>query len=74
MLESQSPKVQDIDELQKSTRKDLDLIFRLQTACFQKLQRQVYRDCDLQEQEKIMDYSLLVGFALVKRHIVEVYS
>ncbi|KAI3864292.1 hypothetical protein MKW92_001975, partial [Papaver armeniacum] len=31
---------------------------------------QVYRDCDIQEQEKIMDYSLLVGFALEKLHIV----
>ncbi|WCJ39114.1 Phosphatidylinositol-4-phosphate 5-kinase family protein [Euphorbia peplus] len=45
------------------TLKDLDLnyIFRLQKAWFQEFCRQVDRDCDFLEQERIMDYSLLVG-------------
>ncbi|KAJ8770367.1 hypothetical protein K2173_014980 [Erythroxylum novogranatense] len=43
--------------------KDLDLnfLFRLQKAWFQEFCRQVDRDCELLEQERIMDYSLLVG-------------
>ncbi|KAJ9180989.1 hypothetical protein P3X46_009166 [Hevea brasiliensis] len=43
--------------------KDLDLnfIFRLQKAWFQEFCRQVDRDCEFLEQERIMDYSLLVG-------------
>ncbi|XP_058079772.1 phosphatidylinositol 4-phosphate 5-kinase 6-like isoform X2 [Magnolia sinica] len=51
----------EIDE--NTTLKDLDLnfIFRLQKAWFQELHRQVDRDCDFLEQERIMDYSLLVG-------------
>ncbi|RVW81765.1 Phosphatidylinositol 4-phosphate 5-kinase 5 [Vitis vinifera] len=51
-----------------TTLKDLDLnfIFRLQKAWFQEFcsvasQKQVDRDCDLLEQERIMDYSLLVS-------------
>ncbi|KAK6933982.1 MORN motif [Dillenia turbinata] len=46
-----------------TTLKDLDLnfIFRLQKTWFQELCRQVDRDCDFLEQERIMDYSLLVG-------------
>nr|GMC64964.1 phosphatidylinositol 4-phosphate 5-kinase 6-like [Ipomoea batatas] len=46
-----------------TTLKDLDLnfIFRLQKAWFQEFRRQVDRDCELLEQERIMDYSLLVG-------------
>ncbi|XP_059652005.1 phosphatidylinositol 4-phosphate 5-kinase 6-like [Cornus florida] len=46
-----------------TTLKDLDLnfIFRLQKIWFQELCRQVDRDCDFLEQERIMDYSLLVG-------------
>ncbi|KAF9596848.1 hypothetical protein IFM89_013896 [Coptis chinensis] len=46
-----------------TTLKDLDLnfIFRLQKEWFQEFQRQVDRDCDFLEQERIMDYSLLVG-------------
>ncbi|KAL7239146.1 hypothetical protein ACSBR2_005112 [Camellia fascicularis] len=46
-----------------TTLKDLDLnfIFRLQRAWFQEFCRQVDRDCDFLEQERIMDYSLLVG-------------
>ncbi|GMY22729.1 phosphatidylinositol 4-phosphate 5-kinase 6-like [Fagus crenata] len=46
-----------------TTLKDLDLnyIFRLQKVWFQEFYRQVDRDCDFLEQERIMDYSLLVG-------------
>ncbi|XP_031247617.1 phosphatidylinositol 4-phosphate 5-kinase 6-like isoform X2 [Pistacia vera] len=46
-----------------TTLKDLDLnfIFRLQKVWFQEFCRQVDRDCDFLEQERIMDYSLLVG-------------
>ncbi|XP_038680291.1 phosphatidylinositol 4-phosphate 5-kinase 6-like [Tripterygium wilfordii] len=51
----------EIDET--TTLKDLDLnfIFRLQKVWFQEFCRQVDRDCDFLEQERIMDYSLLVG-------------
>ncbi|PKA67013.1 Phosphatidylinositol 4-phosphate 5-kinase 6 [Apostasia shenzhenica] len=50
-----------IDE--NTTLKDLDLsfMFRLQKPWFQEFQRQVDRDCEFLEQERIMDYSLLVG-------------
>ncbi|KAA8517265.1 hypothetical protein F0562_017558 [Nyssa sinensis] len=43
--------------------KDLDLnfIFRLQKTWFQEFRRQIDRDCEFLEQERIMDYSLLVG-------------
>ncbi|KAL9232648.1 hypothetical protein vseg_007732 [Gypsophila vaccaria] len=43
--------------------KDLDLnfIFRLQKSWFQDFCRQVDRDCEFLEQERIMDYSMLVG-------------
>ncbi|KAE8666564.1 Phosphatidylinositol 4-phosphate 5-kinase 4 [Hibiscus syriacus] len=41
---------------------DLDYIFRLQKLWFQEFCRQVDRDCDFLEQERIMDYSLLIGF------------
>lgn len=46
-----------------TTLKDLDLnfIFRLQKEWFLDFQRQVDRDCDFLEQERVMDYSLLVG-------------
>ncbi|KAI4370468.1 hypothetical protein MLD38_018821 [Melastoma candidum] len=46
-----------------TTLKDLDLnfIFRLKNVWFQEFCRQVDRDCDFLEQERIMDYSLLVG-------------
>ncbi|XP_055817058.1 phosphatidylinositol 4-phosphate 5-kinase 6-like [Solanum dulcamara] len=46
-----------------TTLKDLDLnfLFRLQKVWFQEFCRQVDRDCDFLEQERIMDYSLLVG-------------
>ncbi|KAI3857935.1 hypothetical protein MKW98_011201 [Papaver atlanticum] len=54
-----------IDET--TTLKDLDLnfIFRLQKSWFQEFQRQVDRDCELLEQERIMDYSLLVGLHFI---------
>ncbi|XAR68420.1 1-phosphatidylinositol-4-phosphate 5-kinase [Bertholletia excelsa] len=43
--------------------KDLDLnfIFRLQRTWFQEFRKQIDRDCEFLEQERIMDYSLLVG-------------
>ncbi|KAK4753179.1 hypothetical protein SAY87_021977 [Trapa incisa] len=43
--------------------KDLDLnfIFRLHKQFFQQFYRQIDRDCEFLEQERIMDYSLLVG-------------
>ncbi|XP_061344504.1 phosphatidylinositol 4-phosphate 5-kinase 6-like [Gastrolobium bilobum] len=46
-----------------TTLKDLDLnfIFRLQKSWFKEFCRQVDRDCDFLEQERIMDYSMLVG-------------
>ncbi|KAL5078253.1 hypothetical protein RYX36_017237 [Vicia faba] len=46
-----------------TTLKDLDLnfIFRLQKSWFQEFCRQVSRDCDFLEHERIMDYSMLVG-------------
>ncbi|VAH91060.1 unnamed protein product [Triticum turgidum subsp. durum] len=51
----------EIDEY--TTLKDLDLnfIFRLQKQWFEEFRRQVDKDCEFLEQEKIMDYSLLVG-------------
>ncbi|KAJ6818588.1 putative phosphatidylinositol 4-phosphate 5-kinase 6 [Iris pallida] len=51
----------EIDET--TTLKDLDLnfIFRLQKSWFQEFCRQVDKDCEFLEQERIMDYSLLVG-------------
>ncbi|XP_073045367.1 phosphatidylinositol 4-phosphate 5-kinase 6-like isoform X1 [Primulina eburnea] len=49
-----------------TTLKDLDLnfIFRLQKSWYQDFCRQVNRDCDFLELERIMDYSLLVGIHL----------
>ncbi|KAH0891058.1 hypothetical protein HID58_053487 [Brassica napus] len=46
-----------------TTLKDLDLnfIFRLQKNWFQEFCRQVDKDCEFLEQERIMDYSLLVA-------------
>ncbi|KZV28831.1 phosphatidylinositol 4-phosphate 5-kinase 2 [Dorcoceras hygrometricum] len=50
-----------IDET--TTLKDLDLnfVFRLQTSWYQELMKQINRDCEFLEAERIMDYSLLVG-------------
>ncbi|KAK9016109.1 hypothetical protein V6N11_007190 [Hibiscus sabdariffa] len=49
---------------QSTTLKDLDLnyIFRLEKMWFEEFCRQVDKDCELLEQERIMDYSLLIGF------------
>ncbi|CAN1813616.1 Phosphatidylinositol 4-phosphate 5-kinase 6 [Linum perenne] len=46
-----------------TTLKDLDLnfLFRLQRVWYQEFCRQIDRDCELLEQERVMDYSLLVG-------------
>ncbi|KAK9110196.1 hypothetical protein Sjap_018256 [Stephania japonica] len=51
----------EIDET--TTLKDLDLnfVFRMQRFWFQELIRQIDRDCEFLEAERIMDYSLLVG-------------
>ncbi|XP_057798197.1 phosphatidylinositol 4-phosphate 5-kinase 1-like [Salvia miltiorrhiza] len=51
----------EIDET--TTLKDLDLnfVFRLQTNWYQELIKQIDRDCEFLEAERIMDYSLLVG-------------
>ncbi|PNT65470.1 hypothetical protein BRADI_4g43037v3 [Brachypodium distachyon] len=53
-----------LDQIDETTTlKDLDLnfVFRLGGSWFQDFCRQVDRDCELLEQERIMDYSLLVG-------------
>lgn len=52
---------EEIDET--TTLKDLDLnfVFRLQRNWFQELIKQIDRDCEFLEAERIMDYSLLVG-------------
>ncbi|XP_022993175.1 phosphatidylinositol 4-phosphate 5-kinase 1-like [Cucurbita maxima] len=51
----------EIDET--TTLKDLDLnfVFRLQQSWFQEFIKQINRDCEFLEAERIMDYSLLVG-------------
>ncbi|GMH11294.1 hypothetical protein Nepgr_013135 [Nepenthes gracilis] len=51
----------EIDET--TTLKDLDLnfVFHLRRSWFQELIRQVDRDCEFLEAERIMDYSLLIG-------------
>ncbi|XP_076913963.1 phosphatidylinositol 4-phosphate 5-kinase 4-like [Bidens hawaiensis] len=51
-------------EIQPTTiLKDLDLkfMFRLDKKWIEEFRRQIDRDCDFLEQERIMDYSLLVG-------------
>ncbi|XP_072982605.1 phosphatidylinositol 4-phosphate 5-kinase 6-like isoform X2 [Typha latifolia] len=50
---------------------DLNLIFRLQKSWFQEFQRQVERDCEFLEQERIMDYSILVGVHFRDIHLPE---
>lgn len=53
-----------IDQIDETTTlKDLDLnfIFRLEGSWFKDFCRQVDKDCEFLEQERIMDYSLLVG-------------
>ncbi|CAN1269032.1 Phosphatidylinositol 4-phosphate 5-kinase 1 [Linum perenne] len=51
----------EIDET--TTLKDLDLnfVFRVQQNWYQDLMKQIDRDCEFLEAERIMDYSLLVG-------------
>ncbi|KAK1361903.1 Phosphatidylinositol 4-phosphate 5-kinase [Heracleum sosnowskyi] len=52
------------DEIDETTTlKDLDLnyVFRLQQNWYQDMIKQIDRDCEFLEAEKIMDYSLLVG-------------
>ncbi|XP_054780854.1 phosphatidylinositol 4-phosphate 5-kinase 5 [Prosopis cineraria] len=51
----------EIDETTILKDLDLNFIFRLQKSWFQEFCRQIDRDCELLEQEGIMDYSLLVG-------------
>ncbi|TYI29135.1 hypothetical protein ES332_A05G295600v1 [Gossypium tomentosum] len=52
---------EEIDET--TTLKDLDLnfVFRLQRNWFEELMKQIDRDCEFLQAERIMDYSLLVG-------------
>nr|CBX25481.1 hypothetical_protein [Oryza glaberrima] len=53
-----------IDQIDETTTlKDLDLnfIFRLEGSWYEDFCRQVDKDCEFLEQERIMDYSLLVG-------------
>ncbi|XP_039803368.1 phosphatidylinositol 4-phosphate 5-kinase 6-like isoform X2 [Panicum virgatum] len=60
-----------IDQISEhTTLKDLDLnfIFRLEGSWFQEFCRQVDKDCELLEQERIMDYSLLVGIHFKDRY------
>ncbi|KAF7824728.1 phosphatidylinositol 4-phosphate 5-kinase 6-like [Senna tora] len=53
-----------------TTLKDLDLnyIFRLQKDWFEEFRMQVEKDCDLLEQERIMDYSMLVGLHFLEKN------
>ncbi|KAK4281940.1 hypothetical protein QN277_013380 [Acacia crassicarpa] len=51
----------EIDETTILKDLDLNFIFQLQKSWFQEFRRQIDRDCELLEQEGIMDYSLLVG-------------
>ncbi|KAF7819095.1 phosphatidylinositol 4-phosphate 5-kinase 5-like [Senna tora] len=51
----------EIDETTILKDLDLNFIFRLQKSWFQEFCRQLDRDCELLEQEGIMDYSFLVG-------------
>ncbi|EEC68844.1 hypothetical protein OsI_37431 [Oryza sativa Indica Group] len=53
-----------LDQIDETTTlKDLDLnfIFRLEGSWYEDFCRQVDKDCEFLEQERIMDYSLLVG-------------
>lgn len=51
----------EIDETTILKDLDLNFVFRLQKSWFQDFCRQIDRDCEFLEQERIMDYSLLVG-------------
>ncbi|KAI9115324.1 hypothetical protein K1719_013643 [Acacia pycnantha] len=56
-----------------TTLKDLDLnyLFRLQKDWFEEFFVQVDRDCELLEQERIMDYSMLVGLHFQERQSIK---
>ncbi|XP_047309446.1 phosphatidylinositol 4-phosphate 5-kinase 2-like [Impatiens glandulifera] len=58
-----------IDEMTTLKDLDLDYVFHLQTSWFEKLIRQIDRDCEFLEAEKVMDYSFLIGI-----HFCDVYS
>ncbi|KAJ0713813.1 putative phosphatidylinositol-4-phosphate 5-kinase, core [Helianthus annuus] len=61
-------------EIQSTTiLKDLDLkfMFRLDKNWIQEFRRQIDRDCDFLEQERIMDYSLLVGLHFKEKNVSE---
>ncbi|KAH9603441.1 hypothetical protein KSS87_015743 [Heliosperma pusillum] len=51
----------EIDETTTLKDLDLDFAFRLQRNWYQELIKQIERDCEFLEAERIMDYSLLVG-------------
>uniref|UniRef100_A0A7C9EWC7 Phosphatidylinositol 4-phosphate 5-kinase n=1 Tax=Opuntia streptacantha TaxID=393608 RepID=A0A7C9EWC7_OPUST len=51
----------EIDETTTLKDLDLDFVFRLQKNWYQELIKQIERDCEFLEAERIMDYSLLVG-------------
>ncbi|KAH9713102.1 phosphatidylinositol 4-phosphate 5-kinase 2 [Citrus sinensis] len=52
---------EEIDETTTLKDLDLDFVFRLDRSWFQELIRQIDRDCEFLEAERIMDYSLLIG-------------
>ncbi|KAL4596360.1 hypothetical protein ACB092_12G159000 [Castanea dentata] len=51
----------EIDETTTLKDNDLNFVFRLQRSWYQDLIKQIDRDCEFLESERIMDYSLLVG-------------
>ncbi|CBI30120.3 unnamed protein product, partial [Vitis vinifera] len=57
----------EIDETTILKDLDLNFIFRLQKSWFQEFRRQIDRDCEFLEQERIMDYSLLVGLHFLEK-------
>ncbi|KAJ7972125.1 phosphatidylinositol- 4-phosphate 5-kinase 5 [Quillaja saponaria] len=57
----------EIDETTILKDLDLNFIFRLQSSWFEEFCRQIDRDCELLEQEGIMDYSLLVGIHFIEK-------
>ncbi|MQL72435.1 hypothetical protein Taro_004775 [Colocasia esculenta] len=66
----------EVEMAETTTLKDLDLnfIFWLPKSRFQEFQRQVDRDCEFLEQQRVMDYSLLLtgmrnAMLLATRHV-----
>ncbi|KAL2901288.1 Phosphatidylinositol 4-phosphate 5-kinase 1, partial [Bienertia sinuspersici] len=51
----------EIDETTTLKDLDLDFVFRLQRNWYQELIKQIERDCEFLEAERIIDYSILVG-------------